>query len=170
MYQTLENPIKVSEKIKKMVEGSTEFNIEKFMNESEVENYKEWLEVKKELSIQPPINVKTKKPYNGLQGDTLLKVQSEREFESNEWGTFLCWKQLGRSINKGEKGILCFYPTIKRTDKVDKDGNIEFKKVRNYFKVFNYNQTSPSKVKKFQSSNGGVKTKIKTNTTTLMSV
>ena len=116
---------------------------------------------------EQPINVKTKNPYNGEQGQTLKRVQELREFESNEWGTFLCWKQLGRSINKGEKGILCFYPTIKRTDKVDKDGNIVTKKVRNYFKVFNYNQTSPTKVKKFISKEGGGITKKTIDTTTL---
>ena len=48
MNKTLENTFKVSEKIKKMVEGSTEFNIEKFMSELEIENYREWLKVKLE--------------------------------------------------------------------------------------------------------------------------
>ena len=48
MNKTIENPFKVSEKIKKMVVGSSEFNIEKFMSELEIENYREWLKVKKE--------------------------------------------------------------------------------------------------------------------------
>lgn len=39
----------LSEKVKEIVKGSTKFNIEKFMNESEVENYREWLKVKTEM-------------------------------------------------------------------------------------------------------------------------
>jgi len=47
MSYRLNKPIKVSEKINKIVKGSTHFNIEKFMNQSEIENYRDWLEIKK---------------------------------------------------------------------------------------------------------------------------
>ena len=96
-------------------------------------------------SDETPINVKTKKPYKGENESNLKLIQTKKGFESNEWGTFICWKQLGRSINKGEKGVDCFYPTVKKTDKMDEDGNPKIIKVRKYFKVFNFNQTSESK-------------------------
>lgn len=95
----------------------------------------------------PPVNIKTRKTYNGEQGKYLQSIQLKKDYKSNEWGTFLCWKQLGRSVNKGEKGITCFYPTFVKTNEVDKDGKIKTKKVRNYFTVFNFSQTSKSQNK-----------------------
>ncbi len=90
------------------------------------------------------INVKTKKPYNGNQGEFLKSQRIINGYTSNNWGTYLWWKSLNRKINKGEKGIPCFYPTRIKTG-VDNEGNDKFKKVRNYFIVFNENQTSPMK-------------------------
>jgi antirestriction protein ArdC len=97
-----------------------------------------------EIESCSEINVKTKKPYYGKQGESLNSQRIINGYISNNWGTYLCWKSLNRKINKGEKGIRCFYPTRIKIG-VDKEGNDKFKKVRNYFIVFNENQTSPMK-------------------------
>lgn len=41
--------IEVSDEVQKMVVGSTEFKIEDFMSEPDIQKYRNWLEVKKEL-------------------------------------------------------------------------------------------------------------------------
>ena len=41
--------IEVSDKVRKIVVGSTEFNIEDFMTKPDIEKYREWLKIKKEL-------------------------------------------------------------------------------------------------------------------------
>jgi len=100
-----------------------------------------------------PINTQTGKPYRGDQGDFLGNLQIRNGYDSNEWGTYLCWKNKGRSIMKGEKGISCFYPTRVKTDKVDENGEIELKSVRKYFIVFNKCQTSVPKENQLEELN-----------------
>ena len=97
-------------------------------------------------------NVKTKKPYHGKQGGVLEDERRYKGYSSHQWGTFLCWKELGRKINKGEKSTLCFHPTFKKTGKFDEDGNEIFKKMRKYFRVFNKDQTSVYQPEKVQVS------------------
>lgn len=41
--------IEVSDEVRKIVVGSTEFNIEDFMTKPDIEKYREWLKIKKEL-------------------------------------------------------------------------------------------------------------------------
>ena len=59
------------------------------------------------------VNVKTKEPY---QGGNQLTLQGY-DYESNKWGTFLTWKELGYSIIKGESGVSCFRITPKKFTK-----------------------------------------------------
>jgi len=92
-----------------------------------------------------PINTETKKPYNGQQGEDIRRQQLKNGYESNEWGTFLCWKKQGRSINKGEKGMTCFYPTYVKTNTLDDEGNVKMKRVLKYFTIFNKSQTTTNK-------------------------
>lgn len=46
------------------------------------------------------INISTGNEYAGSNADTL----AHSPHESNQWGTFLQWKQAGYSVKKGEKG------------------------------------------------------------------
>ena len=89
---------------------------------------------------KPNRNVKTKKPYNGEQEQMLEQLRISRGWESNEWGSFLCWKGLDRKIIKGEKSVLCFYPSVQVID--DVDGTQKIKKSRMWFRLFNKNQTT----------------------------
>ena len=86
------------------------------------------------------INVKTKKPYRGFNHEEL----SGGGYESNKWGTFLTWKDLGFSIKKGEKGFTCFHPTWK--EYTDKDGETKVKSIRKYFTLFNEEQVKPTDI------------------------
>jgi len=92
------------------------------------------------------ISIVTKKPYEGDNHKELDYVSRSCGYKSNEWGTFLSWKKIGRSINKGEKGTLCFHPILKKTNKLDKEGNPKVIRIRKYFKLFNKNQTSTIKI------------------------
>ena len=51
-----------------------------------------------------PINTKTQVLYSGKNRDILR----ERNYTSNEWGTWSNWKEQGRLILKGEKGTKCW--------------------------------------------------------------
>ncbi|MDA8641813.1 ArdC family protein [Flavobacteriaceae bacterium] len=107
------------------------------------------LKIMNELKIKktkPHISIESKKPYKGENHNQLDYVSRSCGYKSNEWGTFLSWKKIGRGINKGEKGTLCFYPTSKKTNKLDKEGNPKVIRIRKYFKLFNKNQTSTIKI------------------------
>ena len=83
------------------------------------------------------VNVKTKEPY---QGGNQLTLQGY-DYESNKWGTFLTWKELGYSIIKGESGVSCFRITPKKFTK--RNGEESVVKVKKYFTLFNEEQVKP---------------------------
>ena len=61
--------IKVTDEIKKLVVGSTEFNIEDFMSEPDIDRFRNWLKIKKELSFHFQYVKKTNSFSDGLIHD-----------------------------------------------------------------------------------------------------
>ena len=88
------------------------------------------------------ISVESKTPYQGGNQSILYYVSKGNNYDSNEWGTFMCWKGLGRMVNKGEKGTTIIRPVFIKTKKLDEDGNPKTKQVGKRHKVFNKSQTS----------------------------
>ena len=64
--------IEVSDEIKKIVVGSTEFNIEDFMKEPDIKVYRNWLKIKKELE---------EKEQHEL--DNLIEREDEKDWENH---------------------------------------------------------------------------------------
>ena len=64
--------IEVSDEIKKIVVGSTEFNIEDFMKEPDIKIYRNWLKIKKELEEKSEGEV-----------DELVYSENEKSWENN---------------------------------------------------------------------------------------
>lgn len=87
------------------------------------------------------INKVTQKAYEGKNQQLLAFVAESKEYQSNEWGTFLQWKNnVARTVKKGEKGCKISRP-VKRTE-VDKDTGKEKQiPVLKRYSVFNIQQT-----------------------------
>lgn len=64
--------IEVTDEITKIVVGSTEFNIEDFMSEPDIQKYRNWLEVKKEFEEKSEDEV-----------DELVSSENEKSWERN---------------------------------------------------------------------------------------
>ena len=65
--------IKVTDEIKKLVVGSTEFNIEDFMSEPDIDRFRNWLKIKKEWENTPEDEIR----------DMVVEEKDNRW--SNEW-------------------------------------------------------------------------------------
>ena len=86
-------------------------------------------------------NIVTGKVYEGKNQVDLTITAKKRGFKSNEWGTFLQWKDAGRWIIAKEHGVSIFrgYETF---DEVDKNGKLKTESRPLGFKtVFNKEQT-----------------------------
>jgi len=78
-----------------------------------------------------PMNIKTKKPYNGINILLLLMQQYPRNF----WASYKQWGSLGAHVRKGEEGTpIIFWKWI-----INKKTEEEFPILR-YWKVFNIDQ------------------------------
>ncbi len=70
-------------------------------------------------SFARPINIASKKPYNGVNIVSLWVSAQANEFPSNVWGTYRQWQQFGAQVRKGEKSsLVVFYKTIE----IESDG------------------------------------------------
>jgi antirestriction protein ArdC len=68
------------------------------------------------MSIQ--INFESRLPYNGKNQDALQEAKQAKQFEKDEWLTFVQALKAGRVVRKGEKGVrILAYGKTK-----DKDG------------------------------------------------
>lgn len=64
-------------------------------------------------SFDRPVNVASKRPYNGVNIVSLWVSSQANEFPSNIWGTYRQWQQSGCQVRKGEKSsLVVFYKTI----------------------------------------------------------
>ena len=86
-----------------------------------------------------PINIKSKKPYRGV--NIILLLCSS--FESNVWGTFNQLKDAGYSVKKGEKATKVIFWKVLDIEKKNEEGKIENDKVPllKEYCVFNIQQT-----------------------------
>lgn len=67
-----------------------------------------------------PINVATKKRYNGGNIFWLTIVAQSQNFPRNVWGTYKQWKSVGGQVRRGEASTLgMFYKQISITEEVD---------------------------------------------------
>ena len=64
-------------------------------------------------SFARPVNIASKKPYNGVNIVSLWVSAQANEYPSNIWGTYRQWQQSGCQVRKGEKSsLVVFYKTI----------------------------------------------------------
>ena len=86
-----------------------------------------------------PRNVKSKKHYNGINILLLAIAHQKAGYDSEIWGTYKQWQELGGQVKKGEKSTLvCFYKTWEKREE-DANGNETVLKlpVLRQFRVFN---------------------------------
>ena len=85
-------------------------------------------------------NVISQNYYYGKNQLNLSFVSEQKEYKSNEWGTFLQWKNLKRMVQKGEKSEVIIKP-VKNTILNSKTGEEETKNGMKRYRVFNKDQT-----------------------------
>ena len=87
-------------------------------------------------------NITSGKVYEGQNQVDLTITAKKAGYKSNEWGTFLQWRDNNRMIIKGEHGISIF-KGYERFNDMDKNG--EFKRTVSrplgFARVFNRDQT-----------------------------
>jgi antirestriction protein ArdC len=96
-----------------------------------------------------PVNLVTKKEYNGYNWWILMIDQMVKHYESNVWATFKQIAEAGGAVKKGEKSTMVVFWKImefQSKDKVTKGKNKGKNKVDSvpllrYYNVFNIDQT-----------------------------
>lgn len=64
-------------------------------------------------SLLRPVNITSKKPYNGVNIVSLWISALAGNYASNIWGTYRQWQERGCQVRKGEKSsLIVFYKTI----------------------------------------------------------
>ena len=64
-------------------------------------------------SFARPVNIASRKPYNGVNIVSLWVSAQANEYPSNVWGTYRQWQQSDCQVRKGEKSsLVVFYKTI----------------------------------------------------------
>lgn len=77
-------------------------------------------------SMQRPVNVASRKSYNGINIVSLWVSALTSDFASNLWGTYRQWQAAGAQVRKGEKAsLVVFYKTIKVEALNDQTGETE---------------------------------------------
>ena len=85
-------------------------------------------------------NIISNNEYLGENQVELHQRRIEKNYESALWGTYLQWKQVGRTVKKDEKGTVIFRP-VRVKNGTHEDGSERFKSSRKHFNVFNFEQT-----------------------------
>lgn len=63
--------------------------------------------------LQRPVNIASKKPYNGVNIVSLWLSSLAANHPSNLWGTYRQWQASGGQVRKGEKAsLVVFYKTV----------------------------------------------------------
>jgi antirestriction protein ArdC len=77
-------------------------------------------------SMKRPVNIASKKPYNGVNIVSLWVSALAAEYPSNVWGTYKQWKESGAQVRKGEKAsLVVFYKTVDIEQVNDQTGQTE---------------------------------------------
>jgi len=89
------------------------------------------------------VNVKSKKPYQGINQLLLQMVAKKEKYTSNQWLTFNQAVQLGGSV-EGQKSVPVVFWKITDYAKKDDAGDLEVKQsaFMRYYRVFNADQVS----------------------------
>jgi antirestriction protein ArdC len=67
-----------------------------------------------------PLNVSTEKHYRGINTLALWVSQQMNSYNSNVWGTYKHWSELGAQVRKGEKGTsIVFFQPLEPGDKAE---------------------------------------------------
>lgn len=88
---------------------------------------------------QDQINIFTNKIYQKNNSKKLLEVKSDKNYQSNYWGTYVQWLNKGRRVKKSEKSQY----RIKRPRIIDGDNNVQ---IWSSISIFNEDQVE--KIKK----------------------
>lgn len=102
-------------------------------------------------SISRPVNIASKKPYNGINVVMLWGAAYVREYETPVWGTFKQWLEIGSPVRKGERAVPGVFYKELRIDE-EQDGALTQKRIpmARGFSLFNAaqveNYTPPPKV------------------------
>jgi antirestriction protein ArdC len=60
-------------------------------------------------SFARPVNIASKRPYNGINILNLWIAALSKDYPSNTWGTYRQWQQVGCQIQRGEKSSLVVF-------------------------------------------------------------
>jgi antirestriction protein ArdC len=85
-------------------------------------------------------NISTNNTYQNSNLEALEKAGTAFGFESRIWGTFLQWKNIGRTVKKGEKGTQIIKPVSKKI--VNQNGKELEKNIVRRYTIFNLEQTA----------------------------
>ena len=93
------------------------------------------------------VSDKTGITYQGENQLLLTQKSNEEGYEDNRWGTFRWWSNKGRIINKGERGVRCYHPSVinvtdSNGDEIVEDGRVKTRNIRKFFTLFNIEQTT----------------------------
>jgi len=84
-------------------------------------------------------NVSTNNTYQNFNLEALEETATALGFESRIWGTFLQWKNDGRTVKKGESGTKIIKLAKKQI--VNQHGKDIEKKIVRRYTIFNFEQT-----------------------------
>ncbi|WP_273793484.1 ArdC family protein [Brucella anthropi] len=77
-------------------------------------------------SFARPVNVASRKPYNGVNIVSLWVSAQASQYPSNAWGTYRQWQDAGCQVRKGEKSsLVVFYKTFDVEQINDQTGQAE---------------------------------------------
>ncbi len=77
-------------------------------------------------SFARPVNVASRKPYNGVNIVSLWVSAQASQYPSNVWGTYRQWQDVGCQVRKGEKSsLVVFYKTFDVEQINDETGQAE---------------------------------------------
>lgn len=77
-------------------------------------------------SFARPVNVASRKPYNGVNIVSLWVSAQASQYPSNVWGTYRQWQDAGCQVRKGEKSsLVVFYKTFDVEQINDQTGQAE---------------------------------------------
>ncbi len=87
------------------------------------------------------INAATRNHYQGNNAQLCMRAMDAFSFTSEKFATFKQWRDLGRTVCKGQKGVT-LKKMVKKTS-YDTKGQPVVKLVPTSFTVFNIDQTQP---------------------------
>lgn len=77
-------------------------------------------------SFARPVNIASKRPYNGINVLSLWVSAQAYDYPSNFWGTYRQWQARGCQVRKGEKSsLVVFYKTLQVEQQNEQPGEPE---------------------------------------------